>query len=617
MDESGEGRIPNILSSASKIASREEQIRHAPTEGYGVNIYRQPLLFYRELPIIDSMAEDPEKPGTFTVMADILPHPPRRSRTRTLDHTREKRYRQEDLAEVTVQIQSLNDASGKLHGPEIDTLAKRISKTLYYSNIAQIEEADQVESRISDLKPDEMMYFRLPALIHFADYFSIKHPKEWERFIASEPHDTDGKPADLYSTVMQFQISHPEIVQEYVKSITGMSSDQYLGYRDIDAHAWYLQHSDIQNEFYQPGTTDWEMKLRCEQLTLEHTDVANQAKNGKTFNIREYVRRQIENDCKDEAVHDVNKWLKNLNRRKVPAKRVTLSLNTDSGPLTIDFNRIGETKNNNYNQLEMALLILQEIMRIKKRLGVSMPSRRLQVFDLIDFDIVHENSPRLYDLSNRFTHAQGLAYHDKEVIILSPQAFLEQTPESHIIQKINAVEAFKTIDHESTHYLDPYLSGATDPQCEGFATMAAMQFNFDFAIDNLRNTKGYTSQITRQQIIDLYSATPEGVSETETYALSGTFMAYAWHELGSENFMNFYGLLTGGLGYIKGPAKNSPYEILQIKNNSHVLTDTHSNLQKTLEVILQENPDLNPENFIQWYLYHINRPNASIDDFIP
>lgn len=149
----------------------------------------------------------------------------------------------------------------------------------------------------------------------------------------------------------------------------------------------------------------------------------------------------------------------------------------------------------------------------------------------------------------QMTSSTGYASDFKLAVLHSSQ----QDSATDSAHSLNTAEADNTLKHELSHMLDPFIQHAGLVQAEAFATMRELSGDFKAAIKLLREQRAYQLPLTLQKACTLFKRNlrqPEYDSpftSVEQYDLSACIFCYIYEKLGPQRFIEFYGLITGGM----------------------------------------------------------------------
>lgn len=205
-------------------------------------------------------------------------------------------------------------------------------------------------------------------------------------------------------------------------------------------------------------------------------------------------------------------------------------------------------------QIETIAKLVQIMNEYKSNLNLNLP-KELTVMEFFDFED-QSHVLRETGTANMFSTAScttdifrtvGFTRKSDNLIVFAPVGQRTITGES----KVDLNFLYIVARHELAHFMDVWLRRATFTQREGFARMCEVGSNFEIAKKRLRRNYNYTNKVTVDKLIStLNEPDPSSNSnfvKPEKYDISGSFFCFLYEKLGAKKFMNFYGLLTGGL----------------------------------------------------------------------
>lgn len=446
-------------------------------------------------------------------------------------------------------------------------LLSRYTKTRYWATVR----ADRIEAQVSGVDTGTRLFNAL-AYQNLLQY-------------ATE-HDLSLEQGDVLETK-----------QAFIRSLQAMPLPKYIEMRDEELAA-------RRREFGEEGLEGVFLK-KFEVLREEYDLVVNMVEWSEYGTL---LANQVYHDIFYEARYEVQSWLHDMAKRRVPILLNTVWAYDGVAARTVNVMRVGESSRD--SDVFSILQILGTEERLHELFGFDIPDH-ISAYELLDF----VENPRLKgELVGRCSRVMkwhfGFANIEANSIIFTIPARIARSVKKGLRVTLDKIMAARVVAHEIAHIMS---GGKGSAAREGLARMIDLNLEFRSIVREVRR-EGYARRVTRDQIIELFSRTGEKhVPYVELYGLSAAFMCFTYRVAVDileepDIFIRFFNLLSGKAKYYE---KRGKYHII---NENQVTRATRQNLQDpcydllaSLNVAFQDLQGFTAEDFIDDFVRLLNK----------
>jgi hypothetical protein len=266
----------------------------------------------------------------------------------------------------------------------------------------------------------------------------------------------------------------------------------------------------------------------------------------------------VENNWYNDKVQEVLEWVESLRKNGSTASISLTRINTIT-PFTISKVGVKGQSEVDGSDYRVECAVAETVLFASRELGMPIPEY-ISVYDISKYDDLSEGD---FKISPRHLHKSkmskflgtsaacggGVIFLDevfrRVAVGVGPSPEGGDDEAAHY-NNVLIEETLPAVIHETAHVIDSNAPSATLSQSEGFAVSMELGFVFDRVVRFLRDDLRYGREITSGILERAFSLNFEGLTAVEADCTPATFYCWLYEKLGPENFMSFYGHVSGG-----------------------------------------------------------------------